>query len=193
MKKNLLSAMFVLAALSLQAQTIYVTTAGTGNGASWATASGLEKAVSNAPSGAEIWVQTGTYHPSTMLTVPNGVKLYGGFAGGETILSQRDFVNNPTVIDAQQKYGSVVRLDVLAVLDGFIIQNGNAQGNPHRNGGGIWADDSTGFTGQNMFYWSSTEHTATTALLLNLEWNTNAIYPRIAEEKNYGLSLRCVR
>ena len=119
MKTQLLSAMLALAVLSLQAQTIFVTPTGTGNGTSWATASGLEQAVNNAPSGAEIWVQIGTYHPATMLTVPAGVKLYGGFAGSETNLSQRDFANHPTVIDAQQKYGSVVRSGVATVLQKY--------------------------------------------------------------------------
>jgi len=78
-----------------------------------------------------------------MLNVPNSVKLYGGFTGTETNVLQRDIANNPTIIDAQNKYGSVVRLNYYAVLDGFTIQNGNAKHNPHKNGGGVWADDYT--------------------------------------------------
>ncbi len=136
----------------LQAQTIiFVKPDGTGNGSSWADACNLEHAVGNksavgmgfTPTPPQIWVQTGTYYPSAMLTIPDSVKMYGGFSGTETDLSQRDFVGNPTIIDAQKKFGSVVRLSPFAELNGFTIQNGNANDNPHKNGGGVWMDDNS--------------------------------------------------
>ncbi len=138
----------------LQAQTIiYVKPTGTGNGSSWANACNLECVVGHdagsrrgeaclAPTtNAQIWVQKGTYYPSAMLFVPNSVKMYGGFEGTESNLSQRDSLSNATIIDAQQQYGSVVRVGVSAELNGFVVQNGHANDNPHVNGGGVFADD----------------------------------------------------
>ncbi len=136
----------------LQAQTIiFVKSNGTGDGSSWAQACNLEHAVGNksavgvgfTPTPSQIWVQTGTYYPSEMLTIPDSVKMYGGFSGTETDVSQRDFAGNPTIIDAQNKFGSVVRLSPFAEINGFTIQNGNANNNPHKNGGGVWADDNS--------------------------------------------------
>ncbi len=46
------------------------------------------------------------------------------------------------LLPAQKKYGSVVRMGTHCELNGFVIQNGNAQHDPLRNGGGVWADDS---------------------------------------------------
>lgn len=58
----------------------------------------------------EIWVAQGTYYPQfpensaedPTFYVRPGVKLYGGFVGGtngETLLKQRDPVENPTILD----------------------------------------------------------------------------------------------
>ncbi len=160
MKKNLIIAIIAVGAqivgaqnlVPQQAQTIiYVKPAGTGDGSSWANACNLEHAVGNksavgmdfTPTPPQIWVQKGTYHPSAMLSIPNSVKMYGGFNGTETQLSQRDSLSNATIIDAEQKFGSVVRLGVSAELNGFVIQNGNANDNPHKNGGGVFADDNS--------------------------------------------------
>ncbi len=165
MKKNLLSVILAVGVQTIGAQTvgaqdfvplqaqkiIYVKPGGTGDGSSWAQACNLENAVGNksavgvgfTPTPSQIWVQTGTYYPSEMLIIPDSVKMYGGFSGTETDLSQRDFANNPTIIDAQKKFGSVVRLSPFAELNGFTIQNGTSQRSPHKNGGGVWADDSS--------------------------------------------------
>jgi uncharacterized protein (TIGR02145 family) len=62
----------------------------------------------------------------------------------ETSIAQRDLGamnRTPTIIDAQNKYGSVIRMEANSELNGFVIQNGKAEGNPQKNGGGIWADD----------------------------------------------------
>ncbi|MEQ8705555.1 MAG: LamG-like jellyroll fold domain-containing protein, partial [Phaeodactylibacter sp.] len=81
---------------------------GTNDGSSWANAfTDLQDALSLAascPNVEQIWVATGTYKPSAYPTpctgcaVPrdytfqlqDGISLYGGFAGTETMLSQRD-------------------------------------------------------------------------------------------------------
>ncbi len=142
MKKNLLFTMFLFAAMALQSQTIiYVKPDGVGDGSSWSNACNLGDAMSK--SGTQIWVQKGTYYPTEMLSLPNSVKMYGGFSGTESNLSQRDSMSNSTIIDAQKKFGSVVRLGVSAELNGFVIQNGYAQKNPHNSGGGVFADENS--------------------------------------------------
>ncbi len=66
----------------------------------------------------------------------NGVDLYGGFAGTETALDQRDILNNPTTLNgdigqlglASDNSHSVVTANNITtsiVLDGFRILNGN--------------------------------------------------------------------
>jgi len=147
---TILSVLFVLAVLcvlspaTLQAQkTIYVTPNASAitAGNTWATACDLETAVSIAVAGDQIWVQKGAYNLSATIKVPTSVKLYGGFSGSETSLSQRDVANNPTTLDGQQTHCPVVQLNKLCVFDGFTIQNGKCTGQA-QNGGGIWAGDS---------------------------------------------------
>ena len=130
MKRTLLSVMIAFAtAAGLQAQTIVSTTAE------------LEQALSIATSGTQIWVQAGIYEPTATLIVPEGVKLYGGFTGTETSLLERDWENNPTVLDGQNQFGFVL-LKEAAEVNGFTIQNGFAQA-PNRNGGGVYAEANT--------------------------------------------------
>ncbi len=71
---------------------------GSNNGTSWTDAyTDLQSALNTTclAANAEIWVAAGTYKPTTgtdrtiYFNVPSGRKLYGGFAGTETLLSQR--------------------------------------------------------------------------------------------------------
>ncbi|MBA3469521.1 MAG: hypothetical protein H0T53_07740, partial [Herpetosiphonaceae bacterium] len=71
--------------------------AGSQSGADWANARDLHAALQTASSGSQIWVKQGTYAPTTSAAdrsatfqLVNGVALYGGFAGVETELSQRN-------------------------------------------------------------------------------------------------------
>lgn len=97
----------------------YVSTAGTGgiatptgNGLSWATASSNLQAMINASvAGDEIWITRGLYKPAgafcngcqnqtndyTFYIFNKNITLYGGFAGTETAISQRNFVANRTI------------------------------------------------------------------------------------------------
>ncbi|MCL2683179.1 MAG: hypothetical protein FWE63_06850, partial [Bacteroidales bacterium] len=118
---------------------VYVRVDGTGNGTSWANASSLEQAMALAILGDEVWVQQGLYYPSATLQVPAGVLMYGGFFGNETILSQRNYAENRTIIDGQKR--RVVRLGNGAVLDGFAIINGHAHIDfLGPRGGGVWME-----------------------------------------------------
>ena len=65
----------------------------------------LQTALALAQPGEQIWVATGTYVGNFTLAL--GVETYGGFAGAETDLSQRDRTANPTILDANDS-GSVV-------------------------------------------------------------------------------------
>lgn len=116
--------------------------AGGGNGFRWATAfHKMQHALDVAAACGqvrEIWVAKGTYMPdmdSAFFMLP-GVKIYGGFAGTETSLGQRDLAADHRSI-LKGNGISVIRnesngLDTTALLDGFTITGGRAG-----DGGGI--------------------------------------------------------
>lgn len=74
--------------------------------------------------GGEVWVAQGTYHER--INLYSGVAVYGGFVGTETARTQRDFVANLTVLDAD-KAGDVVTVPssqgATQIIDGFRIGN----------------------------------------------------------------------
>ncbi len=110
------------------AQTIrYVKAGGTGNGNSWASASGDFQAIIDASSsGDEVWVAAGNFQLAQYASyrMKEGVKIYGGFVGTETNLSQRDWSANPTIlIGFHEKIINNLYngLSPAAVLDGFTL------------------------------------------------------------------------
>lgn len=138
------------------AQTYYVkpVASGTGTGASWANAAGaaqLQGIISAAAAGSQVWVAAGVYHPTAYpagstggattrdyaFTLTTGVAVYGGFAGTETTLAQRNVTTNITSLS-----GDIGTVGVLtdncyhviatngctntAILDGFKIDSGYA-------------------------------------------------------------------
>jgi predicted outer membrane repeat protein len=122
---------------------------GTGDCYSWGSACSLQTAISKATSGKEIWVMKGTYTPGTnrtdTFTINNGVSVYGGFAGSETALGQRDLAANVTTLSGDigtpgyhdDNSYAVVTLNgtaATALLDGFTV----TQGASTSNGGGIF-------------------------------------------------------
>lgn len=165
MKHLLLLALLALG-LSANAQTIFVraAAAGANDGSSWTNAyTSLGTALASATSGTQIWVASGIYKPvDTVGFVMNaGVKLYGGFAGNETMLSQRDINAYPTVLSGDLA-GNDVSTDITlnrsdnavhviavqgdtsvrAEIDGFTIRNGQTetvatQPDFARRGGGV--------------------------------------------------------
>ncbi|TVR77992.1 MAG: DUF1565 domain-containing protein, partial [Saprospirales bacterium] len=134
-----------------------------GDGSSWACAlEDLQDALDIAQPGDSIWVATGVYFPTfnpsdreASFFLLNDVAIYGGFAGTETELSQRNIELNETILsgdingsgDHDGNSYSVVNgsgVDQTALLDGFTITMGNADGSvggdgaPSRAGAGIF-------------------------------------------------------
>jgi len=141
--------------------TIYVDTraAGANDGTSWADAyTDLQTALATAADRDEIWVAQGIYRPTTgvdrsiSFILRNSVALYGGFAGTETAREQRDWTANETVLsgniglpdtNADNSYHVVIGSGTnrTAVLDGFTLSGGNADGpGSDRFGGGMFND-----------------------------------------------------
>jgi len=143
------------------------TAQGSGNCSSWANACTLQYALTHAVSGDEIWVKAGTYTPGSARTdsfrIERTVQLYGGFAGTETARDQRNPRVNQTILsgDIDQNdlntdgnFIAETPADIqgsnayhvvnsgstnsTAILDGFAITAGQANGSGSRgNGGGI--------------------------------------------------------
>ncbi|MEN6414924.1 MAG: hypothetical protein ABFD49_00100, partial [Armatimonadota bacterium] len=68
-----------------------------GDGLSWTNAEKtVAAAITASASGDQIWVKQGTYNEC--FTLPAGVKLYGGFSGTETLLSQRRPATYETIL-----------------------------------------------------------------------------------------------
>jgi predicted outer membrane repeat protein len=139
-------------------QAVFVKEGATGSGESWADAAGLQAALQAAVFGDELWIAAGVYKPTSgadraiAFEVKDGVRLYGGFSGSETALSQRDPVNYPTILSgnigdpavATDNSFHVVKmvgpvsapLSHATVLDGLTIENGYANLNINTNGDG---------------------------------------------------------
>ena len=102
-----------------------------GSGTSWDQAlKTIEEAVGNAIADDEIWVKAGTYTPTggaviapLHITVAN-VGLYGGFAGGESLREQRDWLANETIINGGATFTRTIHVSDAgggATIDGFTI------------------------------------------------------------------------
>jgi len=88
---------------------------------------------------AEMWVARGTYYPGVTyvdtFSLINGVAIYGGFAGTESSLEERDIAANPTILSGDiSQFGTdtahivtaSASTDATAILDGFTILGGRA-------------------------------------------------------------------
>ena len=163
---------------------IYVRANATGanNGTSWANAfTHLQDALnasSNCGGNPQIWVASGVYKPTFEFDADNSgsteprektfyinreVQIYGGFAGIETALSQRNIATQPTILsgdigtpgNVNDNTYHVMYLDARAgngnitsqtVIDGFIIRDGKSEGAVafHGGGGAMYLEGSWG-------------------------------------------------
>lgn len=140
------------------------TSASISDGSSWNKALlTIQQALSIAEIGDTIWVAKGTYYPTedtdrtAAFTLKQGVKIFGGFAGIERLLSERLLDTNFTILSgdigerferSDNSYHVVYGLgiDSTTVLDGFVIKEGYAI-HPNSNyfgslikGGGLLID-----------------------------------------------------
>jgi len=133
--------------------------AGINDGSSWMDAyTDLQDALAAAVTGDQVWVAEGIYKPTTdtdrtaTFHLETGVAIYGGFPENGGTWEELDWETNLTTLSgdigtdddsADNSYHVVTGSDVdaTAILDGFTITGGNANGNSWENkniGGGMY-------------------------------------------------------
>ena len=146
---------------------------GSGDCSTWGNACTLQTALAAAVSGDEIWVKAGAHYPGAdradTFILKNGVAVYGGFAGTEASREQRDWQTHVTILsgdidgndtNTDGNFIAETPADIqganayhvvaggftnnTAVLDGFVITAGQANGTaPHDAGGGMYNQDAS--------------------------------------------------
>ena len=97
----------------------------TSNGDTWANATTIQHAINLANNNTQIWLREGTYNIASTLIINNSnISLYGGFNGIETLLNQRDFENNLTILDGQNSVKIMRFGSNDGILDGIHFRNG---------------------------------------------------------------------
>lgn len=152
--------------LSVCSATVYVKADGSdGNsGQSWMQAKkNIQAGIDTASEGSDqVWVKAGEYKESIQLRP--GVSVYGGFAGNETQLGQRDWKSNQTTIDADQKGCGVISppgVTNATVFSGFTVKNGiGALISELRYGGGILCNSSSPTIAENVITGCSADYGA---------------------------------
>lgn len=153
-----------------------------GNGLTWANAKkDIQSAIDKATIGDEVWIKAGVYYPTTRqnltssnttlpsdltnrdnyISLKDNVKIYGGFAGTESTLTQRIIGTNVTYIDgdigvandnSDNCYHLMIYVGTLSTvgitLDGLVFRNANAQ----RASANNVADYSTNLSANNSIY-----------------------------------------
>lgn len=174
---------------------LYVKADSRGDGSSWQNAYGsLHDALKSATPGTEIWVAAGTYYTSNSsntaqsFLIPTGVKVYGGFAGTETTIDQRNIEANKTILSGEignpnnafDNAFTVVTLknvDATTTLDGFVITGGNAIGDKGMGqsvGAAIFNDGSNGESSPTIMNCTFVENAALNGgAIYNLAHNGN--------------------
>lgn len=110
-------------------------TSGHHNGVSWETAfTDLQQTLSYVSGSSctysQIWVAAGTYQTNSTFSLIEDIALYGGFAGTESSLDDRDLSNTGNISEliGSDKSDYVVTGADNTVLDGFTITNGQVAG-----------------------------------------------------------------
>jgi hypothetical protein len=158
---------------------------GNNNGASWADAfTYLQDALAlarNTPEVSQIWVAAGVYYPdegtgqtnddrNATFSLVEGVKIYGGFNGTETDLSQRYIAANPTIL------------------------SGDIDGNDTNTDGNYIAETTADIAGENSFHVVTADGTGATNITTDTELNGFVVTAGNADgtsPKNTGGGLLC--
>jgi predicted outer membrane repeat protein len=180
---------------------------------SWANACTLQHALEVAVSGDHIWVKKGVYYPGVnradTFTLKNGVALYGGFAGTETMRDQRNWQTYLTILsgdidhnDTDTNSNGIIEpwlgdsingnnayhvvtgggTNSSAVLDGFVITAGQANGSPWPKniGGGMYNFSSSPtltnvtFSGNSAGFGGGMGNESSSPTLTNVTFNGNS-------------------
>lgn len=150
MKKSKLNSIITLLFLLLSSNAFstiyYVKTGSSGDGTSWESSFGtLQEALAVITNGDQIWVAAGTYKPSETnnrnhrYNIPSGVKIYGGFNGSETSISERDslLLTNQTIFTGEIQDDDNLSnnsINIFSIknssspvhINSIIIENGNS-------------------------------------------------------------------
>ena len=140
--------------------TIYYVDADT-SGANWYSETNfsfvLTTALGSAATGDTIFVAKGSYYPTSgtdtaaTFTLVAGVKMYGGFTGGESSIDQRTPKINETILSGDIGTADVnsdncihvvtanAAMTSSTVVDGFVITDGNARGITGNGGGMVFS------------------------------------------------------
>jgi len=209
LKMWVVMAVFLLGlVLTAGAEIIYVDADASmgGDGQTWGTAyKYLQDALAIAGDGNDIWVAAGTYYPdedeganvdpndrTETFQLINGVAIKGGYAGvGEPDPNERNIELHETILsgdintagdNSDNSYHVVTGsgTDATAVLDGFTITAGNANGsNPYDRGGGMYNyagsptvtnctfNGNSAYDGGGMYNYSSTPTVTNCAFIRN--------------------------
>ncbi len=137
-----------------------------GDGFSWPTAfNDVQEAIDSAycttldcDLDCQVWVAQGMYFifktdKTDTLQLRSRVALYGGFSVAEELLSERDWIENPTVLDGRMNIASDYSQRVFhvvtgaddSIVDGFTITNGRAleDGESRSAGAGMLIENSS--------------------------------------------------
>lgn len=148
MKYQLLTMVLIPFFTTISFSQIYVDVSNNGpqTGDTWQSAyQSIQSAIDDTRSTSEsIWIAKGTYNE--LLVLKNDQKIYGGFLNTMTEFHQRDYVTHETILDANNlptPNHAIAAIDIQdIVIDGLIIQNGNASGINYQEedsyGGGLF-------------------------------------------------------
>lgn len=142
MKRQLLIIYFLISTIVIFAEPVIIHISPTGSsditvdGLSWENAVSLERGrnlvnfynTQNPAVANEVWAKAGTYTLTTdafQMTIP--MTIYGGFAGTETLLSERNWKINQTILHQSNATKGVIfsNIEAEATFDGWILENGS--------------------------------------------------------------------
>ena len=169
--------LFALACLatSAHAATIHVKPAADpeslASGSSWETATNLQRALTFAQPGDEVWIASGKYYPdegqgqtdndhNARFTLPDGVKIFGQFNGTESLRSERNLKNaEPTIFSGDITQDDLTATAFFPRATDIVGENSNHIATAITQSGKITLADITFVGGENGAISASKDYT----------------------------------